>query len=296
MGRPGWQQRRELDDKIPAAVEFISPTEHGYDIGYRVAGQADQQVEPFALVTLAVGFGVEPKGTGRNSYWEQDPLDQMVRPKEIVLIAGYGDGALTDLMRVCMKDFEHEKVLAEIVRRTPGKEVGKIKQIEREAKDAASLTKAYAALKIPDVQAYLRERLAQTARCFLLDAVPIYSIRAQARSIASSCRNCWPSMRSSIFRWVKPKTWIWRTNMTMRSLRLSGRPAWHSRMWSCVLARIRQSPRSAATGTAANRLASFPVLRDLETAGNRCSRLTILRSRGSGTTSNRFPPTSNADA
>jgi hypothetical protein len=34
-----------------------------------------------------------------------------------VLVIGYGDGALTDLMRACIIDFEHEVVLNEVIRR-----------------------------------------------------------------------------------------------------------------------------------------------------------------------------------
>jgi FAD dependent oxidoreductase len=166
---------------IPAAVKFIAPTEQGYDIGYDVAGQAEQQRESFPLVILAVGFGLEPKGQSRNSYWEQDPLGQMMRRDETVLIAGYGDGALTDLMRVCLKEFEHEEVLAEIIRLIPDKELRKIKDIERDAKDAASLTKAYEALKIQGVQDFLDGRLALTRKVFLTGRGPnLFDPRASA--------------------------------------------------------------------------------------------------------------------
>ena len=63
----------------------------------------------FEVVNLAVGFGIETDG----SYWIDDgTLDAwpIARAKRS-LVVGVGDSGLTDLMRLCIKDFRHGEIL-----------------------------------------------------------------------------------------------------------------------------------------------------------------------------------------
>jgi hypothetical protein len=68
----------------------------------------------FSIVILAVGFGLEQKGHGQDSYWTEDDLDGGFRkpPKPVRwLLSGSGDGALTDLMRLCVHRFRQDEML-----------------------------------------------------------------------------------------------------------------------------------------------------------------------------------------
>ena len=68
----------------------------------------------FDLVVLAVGFGLEPKGHGQDSYWTEDDLDGSFRKPPAPprwLLSGSGDGSLTDLMRLCVHRFRQDEML-----------------------------------------------------------------------------------------------------------------------------------------------------------------------------------------
>ena len=73
--------------------------------------------EPFDLVILAVGFGVEklPYRLPWNSYWRVDPLDQTVLDEDAgtpsIVVVGAGDGALIEIMRSCIQSFEQGALL-----------------------------------------------------------------------------------------------------------------------------------------------------------------------------------------
>jgi hypothetical protein len=61
----------------------------------------------FRTVVLAVGFGVEenPFDLPLNSYWRADPLDQSFLGDDnpTVVITGEGDGALIEILRICVQ-------------------------------------------------------------------------------------------------------------------------------------------------------------------------------------------------
>jgi hypothetical protein len=69
--------------------------------------------EDFAAVILAVGFGLETGGPDA-SYWADSSLDfsALDNPNMKLLVSGSGDGALTDLMRLCIMNFRHDQVLS----------------------------------------------------------------------------------------------------------------------------------------------------------------------------------------
>ncbi|HEU4434433.1 MAG TPA: FAD-dependent oxidoreductase, partial [Pyrinomonadaceae bacterium] len=61
------------------------------------------------IVILAVGFGRELGRADVMRYWEQAPFDAVPETTLLWLVSGYGDGGLTDLMRLCIDGFRHDE-------------------------------------------------------------------------------------------------------------------------------------------------------------------------------------------
>jgi hypothetical protein len=74
-----------------------------------------QSTEPFDLVILAVGFGVEKAEAYSYPYWVDLWLDDSQAHRRKWLVSGAGDGALTDGMRLCVRNCEHGETLNKIV-------------------------------------------------------------------------------------------------------------------------------------------------------------------------------------
>ena len=70
--------------------------------------------DEFDVVLCCVGFGVEG-GTFSYPYWADLPLDDPQVHAENWLVSGAGDGALTDLMRLCIRNFLHADALRAVV-------------------------------------------------------------------------------------------------------------------------------------------------------------------------------------
>jgi hypothetical protein len=68
----------------------------------------------FDVVLSCVGFGVED-GIFSYPYWADLPLDDAKVHSKTWLISGAGDGALTDLMRLCIRNFLHDDALRKVV-------------------------------------------------------------------------------------------------------------------------------------------------------------------------------------
>lgn len=67
----------------------------------------------FDAIVLAIGFGDDGDETSHTiPYWADDPLDHPNWDKKRWLVSGAGDGALTDLLRLCIQDFRHDKIVA----------------------------------------------------------------------------------------------------------------------------------------------------------------------------------------
>ena len=88
----------------------------------------------FDAVILAVGFGTERKGIdGATAYWDDDLIDKAHdQSGKRWLVSGSGDGGLTDLMRLCIKQFNHKEVLRAFS--TLDEFVEPIKAMEEEAR------------------------------------------------------------------------------------------------------------------------------------------------------------------
>jgi tetratricopeptide (TPR) repeat protein len=68
----------------------------------------------FRAVIVAVGFGLERtlSPLPPRSYWRDDDLDQPdTGTARSILVSGYGDGGLTDLLRACIGDFRHHELV-----------------------------------------------------------------------------------------------------------------------------------------------------------------------------------------
>lgn len=75
----------------------------------------------YRIVILAVGFGLERTVAGRalQSYWRDydvdPPLDHDLSQKPArYLVAGDGDGALIDVLRILLRDFSHDTLLTDL--------------------------------------------------------------------------------------------------------------------------------------------------------------------------------------
>jgi hypothetical protein len=75
----------------------------------------DQTECQFDVLIFAIGFGRETPAFGL-SYWSDDELGASEHEgnNQRWLVSGIGDGALTDLMRLCIRDFQHAKILAAV--------------------------------------------------------------------------------------------------------------------------------------------------------------------------------------
>ncbi len=75
---------------------------------------SDPGHEHDAVTILAVGFGLEDEQDWAWSYWSEDDIDGTFRKsagKTRWLVSGYGDGALTDVMRLCIRRFRHHEIM-----------------------------------------------------------------------------------------------------------------------------------------------------------------------------------------
>lgn len=70
------------------------------------------------IVVLALGFGREAESPTALKYWDASPIDSISsgRNKLSFLISGCGDGGLTDLMRLCIRDFRHDEYVERFAR------------------------------------------------------------------------------------------------------------------------------------------------------------------------------------
>lgn len=117
--------------------------------------------ECFDVVVLAVGFGRD-SSEGTESYWTDTSLDDMDQESGGTwFVSGYGDGGLTDLMRLCIMDFRHRTVLEQIDKETRSTVGGRLRDAHATQPSASELRdvfiEAAKAVK-PSLDASLRKR------------------------------------------------------------------------------------------------------------------------------------------
>lgn len=64
---------------------------------------------------LAIGFGREFRRPDIPAYWDGDGITSTNDKTSTWLVSGYGDGALTDLARLLVKNFDHAKLVKLII-------------------------------------------------------------------------------------------------------------------------------------------------------------------------------------
>jgi hypothetical protein len=113
----------------------------------------------FDIVVLAVGFGVEPVALGPG-YWTDTPLDavEIETDNQSWLVSGAGDGALTDLMRLCIRNFRHAEVI-DAIDSDMGARVGqRLSNAEKEGLSGNEMARLYLEA-VEDIAPALDERL-----------------------------------------------------------------------------------------------------------------------------------------
>ena len=155
---------RPAHEHLSTVVHTIEPDAGGYRLHWNhVTNAAAPGTGIFDVVILAMGYGLEPNTVGRNSYWRPDGVDWIGQPgHQGVLVAGYGDGALTDLMRLCLVNFDHEKTLKEIIAALQPSDIETIRSLEADIRpdEADDLTERYSGIKLlPKIEAILRGKL-----------------------------------------------------------------------------------------------------------------------------------------
>jgi FAD dependent oxidoreductase len=138
---------------------------------------ANGQQEEFDVVVLAVGFGLETGRPGRISYWnDADGLDD-IPPDSTILISGFGDGGLADVLRLCLPEFRQDN-LVELVRHVPdGIREQLVDWEERFRGDGASLDRYYKQLRVDRIVQKLKS-LRPTVRLTLAGQGHLYGQRS----------------------------------------------------------------------------------------------------------------------
>jgi tetratricopeptide (TPR) repeat protein len=116
-------------------------------------------------VILAVGFGFEPTPLPtERRYWEGDDLDasRVDGHERRWLVSGCGDGGLTELFRLCIDGFRHDRMLLEFTSEPRMRNIEEeIRRIEADAAiqdDPMRLHEAYADLHAPWIVEAMRAR------------------------------------------------------------------------------------------------------------------------------------------
>lgn len=81
--------------------------------------QAQCSEKAYEAVILAVGYGIErPRYHTTPSYWRNDDLAQPVigrEGKKRILVSGTGDGGLIEVLRLTIKDFQHQTFIQDVM-------------------------------------------------------------------------------------------------------------------------------------------------------------------------------------
>lgn len=82
-------------------------------------GTKREKAKTFDIVIVAAGFGIEISTFADTpSYWRNDDLAQPVLGKKNkirYLVSGTGDGGLTDVLRLTLRDFQHQQFVQQIM-------------------------------------------------------------------------------------------------------------------------------------------------------------------------------------
>jgi len=159
----GWSQIAEKDDIVRLGVSRVQLGAAG-DTS-RVVTWNPRGSQRVNTMILAVGFGLEPTPLSTEwRYWEGDDLDSVRVDGKVRkwLVSGCGDGALTELFRLCLDRFRHDQMLRDFTRDSRMRGLrDEIRRIEDDAAlhdDPRRLHDAYLHLDAPWVALTIRER------------------------------------------------------------------------------------------------------------------------------------------
>lgn len=156
---------RSLEQKHSRRISFYPRSLVGSDDSQHAGTLLSELTRQYQVVILAVGFGKEPERFGTKPYWVDDNIQ--TRHRADWLVSGFGDGALADLMQICIPDFKHEELKNFVAPVTLDGELAKhlLEQEDAGRRDQEALNSYYEKeLRVPQVLELLRDRVNTTRR------------------------------------------------------------------------------------------------------------------------------------
>lgn len=153
--------------------------------------RSNEGTSNFDVVLSCVGFGVET-GTYSYPYWADLPLDDAQIHSQSWVVSGAGDGALTDLMRLCIRNFLHDDalhVVVSAVEEAAGVET--IKAFRQRVNDGVSGPELFAPLDAVKIGAKLKLR-----------DNPVTLIASRAELFGTSTQPARSSVLNRLITWV----------------------------------------------------------------------------------------------
>ncbi|MER9410646.1 ABC-three component system protein [Mesorhizobium sp. M0589] len=134
--------------RVTAAREIAGG---GYELTVLDINENQERTEPFQIVILAFGFGLEAtetvRGIGDKSYWDNAGIpgaEFRGRAHPHYFVSGSGDGGLIDFVAAASADFDHGAMIHTITNNPNRKEVEKeLLAIEKEARRAQADANPY---------------------------------------------------------------------------------------------------------------------------------------------------------
>lgn len=125
----------------------------------------------YDLLVFAVGVGTERSQFGTPTYWENDSLAQLYSStSDSVLISGNGDGALVDVIRASLIDFDHARLMIQVLTSPQAYSLqASVTDIEKRALEDHDfdLDKAYSSLDLSQVLEFVQGRIRKRRRVTL---------------------------------------------------------------------------------------------------------------------------------
>jgi hypothetical protein len=171
--REQWDDVRNRKPNLTCYFDtVVSAVERAAKGRLRLILQPAGDAGEYDIVIVAVGFGVENGGLARPSYWND--VDGLVRAHGNVLVAGFGDGALADLLRLCLPDYRQDRLI-ELVREVPEVDCAAIVEKERAlSANQAELNAFYEQLEVPTVVAKMKMKPVNGPSVMIAGQGPLY--------------------------------------------------------------------------------------------------------------------------
>ncbi|MDX6404911.1 MAG: hypothetical protein QOH70_2366 [Blastocatellia bacterium] len=140
----------------------------------------------YDILVFAVGVGTEHSQFGTPTYWDNDSLAQLYNSAPTsVLVSGNGDGALVDVIRAALIDFDHARLMTQVLSSPAAYALQEqVSQIEKHASsdNAFNLDDAYAGLDLSEVLQFVRGRI-RTQRKVILNVAEEHLFRRDTMAL-----------------------------------------------------------------------------------------------------------------